>query len=120
MPVISSLPDHVVERLERDVRVDRAGPITQKQGEVMNFARVAAFDHQPGPRAQAPADHFVVQARARQQRRDRRQQAVTPRSERTIRFAPRSIAAQACSMSDDERGFAGPGPRPRPRRAWGA
>ena len=38
----------------------------------MNFARVAAFDDQPGARAQPPADHFVVQARARQERRDRR------------------------------------------------
>ena len=66
------LPDHVVERLEGDVRVDRAGAIAQEQGEVMNFAGIAAFDDQPGARAQPPADHLVVQARARQERRDRR------------------------------------------------
>ena len=100
----ASLPDHVVERLERDVGVDRAGAIAQQQGEVMDLARVAAFDHQPGARAAGPRrtmswcspEHASSEGIGAIS-------AVTPRSERTIRLAPCSIAAQASSKSDSQR-----------------
>ena len=47
------LPDHVVERLERQVRVDRAGAVAEEQRAVMHFARVARFDDQRAARARA-------------------------------------------------------------------
>ena len=72
MPVMQPLADHVVERLEGHVGIDRPGAVAQQQGEVVDLARIAALDHQPGPRPQSLADQVVVQARARQERRDRR------------------------------------------------
>ena len=39
---------------------------------MMDFARVAAFDHEAGAGAQSAANHLVVQPGARQQRRNRR------------------------------------------------
>ena len=52
------------------------GAVAEQEGEVVNFAGVAAFDHQPGAGPQPLADHFVVQARAGQERRDRRLAAI--------------------------------------------
>jgi hypothetical protein len=34
------LADHVVQRLERQVRIDRAGAVAEEQRAVMHFARV--------------------------------------------------------------------------------
>jgi hypothetical protein len=48
------LADHVVERLEGDVRVDRPGAVAQQQREVVDLPRVAALDDQPA-RVRIPA-----------------------------------------------------------------
>ena len=47
------LLNHVVERLEREVGVDRAGAVADEQRDVVHFARVAGFEDQraPGPHA---------------------------------------------------------------------
>ena len=71
-----ALADHVVERLEGQVRVDGAGPVADQQREVMHLARLAALQHQADLGALALADQVVVDAGRRQQRRDRRQVAV--------------------------------------------
>ena len=42
------LTDHVIQRLEGQVRVDRAGAVPQQQRQVMNFTRLAGFDYQAG------------------------------------------------------------------------
>jgi hypothetical protein len=67
-----ALADHVVERLERQVRVDHAGAVAEQQRAVMHFARVARFDDERAARARAFADEVMVHARRRQQARDRR------------------------------------------------
>ena len=66
-----ALTDHVVERLERHVGIDRSGAVAQKEGEVVHLAGVAALDEEPGPRPLPLADEVMVQPRTRQQRRDR-------------------------------------------------
>ena len=38
--------DHVVERLERQVRIHRAGAVADEQRDVMDFARVARLEDQ--------------------------------------------------------------------------
>src|SRR5258708_31684781 len=65
-----SLADHVVQGLERKIRIDRSRAITDQQGKMMYFARFAGFDHQADARPRAFADKMMVQARHRQQRRD--------------------------------------------------
>ena len=40
------LANHVVERLEREVRVHRAGAVAEQQRTVVHFTRVAGFDDQ--------------------------------------------------------------------------
>ena len=54
------LADHVIDRLERDVRVDGAGAVTDEQREVMHFAGLAGFHHETDARAQALADEIAV------------------------------------------------------------
>ena len=70
------LADHVVERLEGEIRIDRAAAVADEQREVMHFARFAGFEHQAHARAQAFADQIVMQAGDRQQRGNRRELAV--------------------------------------------
>jgi hypothetical protein len=41
------LADHVVERLEGEVGIDRARAVADEQREVMHLARLAGFQHQP-------------------------------------------------------------------------
>ncbi len=65
--------DHAVERLEGEVRVDRAGAVADQQREVMHLARLARLEHDGDLHPQAFADQEVVQAGDREQRRDRRQ-----------------------------------------------
>ena len=69
------LADHVVERLERQIRIDGAGAVADQQREVMHFARVAAFDDQRRAVARAFAHQVMVHAGGRQQARNRRQLA---------------------------------------------
>ena len=66
------LADHVVERLERQVRIDRAGAVAEQQRAVMHLARVARFDDQRAARARALADQVMVHAGGREQARNRR------------------------------------------------
>ena len=68
--------DHAVDRFERDVRIDRADAVADQQREVMHLARLAGFEHEADARAQAFADQIVMQARDREQRRDRRELAI--------------------------------------------
>ena len=65
------LADHVVVRLEREVRVDDPGAVPEEQRAMMHFARVARFDDQGAARPRAFADEVMVHARRRQQARDR-------------------------------------------------
>ncbi len=76
------LPEHVVEGLEREVRVDRAGAVADQQRDVMHFARLAGFDDQRAARPRALADQVMVHAGGRQQARNRRDSSLTPRSDR--------------------------------------
>ena len=70
------LLDHVVERLEREVRVDDAGAVAEQQRAVMHLARVAGLDDQPAPRARALADEVMMDAGRREEARNRRAIAV--------------------------------------------
>ena len=68
-----ALADHVVERLEREIRIDRAGAVANQQRDVMHLARVARFEHQRATRPRALAHQVMVHARGREQARDRRE-----------------------------------------------
>ncbi len=61
----------VLERLEREIRVDRLGAIARQHAEMMHLARFAGLDHQAGRGAQAFADQMMMYRRGREQRRDR-------------------------------------------------
>ena len=63
-----ALADHVVDRLEGQVRVDRAAAITDQEREVMHFPRLAGLQDDARPGAQALAEEVVVQAGDRQER----------------------------------------------------
>ncbi len=64
-----ALLDHLVEGLEGDIGVDRARAVAEQEGEMVDFAGVAAFDDQAGAGAHALADEVVVQAGGREQAR---------------------------------------------------
>ena len=70
------LPDHVVERLEGEVRVHRAGAVAEQQRAVMHFARVAGLDDQRAARARAFAHQMMVHAGRGEQARNRRADAI--------------------------------------------
>ena len=87
------LGDHVVDRLERQVRVDRGGAEADEQRHVVDLAGVAGLDDQADPGPGPLADEVVVDRRRQQQRRDRRQLGRSScRSERTMRLAPSAMA----------------------------
>ena len=65
--------DHVLDRLERQVRVDRGGAVTDQQGDVVALAGVARLHDQPGLGPGPLPDQVVVHGAGEQQRRDRRQ-----------------------------------------------
>ena len=67
---------HVLDRLERQVRVDRGRAEAEQQRHVVDLAGVAALDHQRGLGALPGGDEVVVHRRGQQQRRDRRQAVV--------------------------------------------
>ena len=69
---VQVLGDHVLDRLERQVRVDRAGAVADQQRHVVHLAGVAALDDQADLGALLLADEVVVHGRGEQQRRDRR------------------------------------------------
>ena len=67
-----SCGDQVLDRLERQVGVDRPGAVADEQRHVVHLAGVAALDDQADLRALLGAHEVVVHGRGQQQRRDRR------------------------------------------------
>ncbi|EHJ61206.1 hypothetical protein NSU_1794 [Novosphingobium pentaromativorans US6-1] len=61
----------VLDRLERDVGVDRLGTVAGEDAEVVHFARFTGLDDQAGLHAQALADEVMVHGSRRQQGRHR-------------------------------------------------
>ena len=55
MPTSSRCAEHVVERLEREVRIDGAGAVAEQQRAVVHFARVAGLDDQRRSACACPA-----------------------------------------------------------------
>src|SRR6476659_3520408 len=68
--------DHVVERLEGQVRVDDSGAIAEEQRAVMYFPGVAGLDDEAASRPGALADEMMMDRRGGEQARDRRARAV--------------------------------------------
>jgi hypothetical protein len=66
------LADEVLDRLERQVRVDRSGPVADQQRHVVHFASVAGLDDQSRHRALFRAHEVMMHRCGEQQRRDRR------------------------------------------------
>ena len=63
MFVQQALADQVVERLERQIRIDGAAAVADEQREMMHLARLAGFEHQADARARAAADQMMMQTR---------------------------------------------------------
>ena len=72
MSLQQALADHVVERFEGEIRIDRAAAVADQQREMMHFARFAGFEHESNARPRAFANQMMMQAGNRQQRRNRR------------------------------------------------
>ena len=66
-----ALTNHVVERLERQIRIDRAAAVSDQQREMMHLARLARFEHQADARPRALANEMVMQPAHREQRWNR-------------------------------------------------
>ncbi|MBK7742911.1 MAG: hypothetical protein IPI40_04150 [Betaproteobacteria bacterium] len=62
-----------LQRLQREVGVDRLGTVARQQREVVDLARRAGLDHEAGAGAQALAHEVLVDGCRREQRRDRQQ-----------------------------------------------
>ena len=67
-----TLMDHVVDRLEGQIRVDGAASVTDEQREVVDLARFAGLQDQSDPGAGTLADEVVMQTADGQQGRDGR------------------------------------------------
>ena len=67
-----ALPQQVVEALEGQVRIDRAGAVAHQQRDVVHLAGVARLDQQAALGAGALAHQVVVHAGGGQQAGDRR------------------------------------------------
>ena len=63
----------MLDRFQRQVRMDRFGAVAGEQRKMMNFARRARFDDQPGARAKPVADQVLMHRRGGQERRNRHQ-----------------------------------------------
>ena len=66
------LGDHVVERLEGEVRVDGASAVADEERHVVHFAGVARFEEERATRTRAFAHQVVVHAGGREEARDGR------------------------------------------------
>ena len=77
-PREQALADHVVQRLEGQVRVDGARTVPEQQRGVMHLPRVARLDDQAHLHAAALADEVMVHARGGEQRGNGRQLLVHP------------------------------------------
>ena len=64
--------DHVVDRLEGQIRINRSAPVADEQREVMNLARFTGFENQSNAVAVAFANQVMVEAADSQQCRDGR------------------------------------------------
>ena len=80
----------ILDRLHRQVRVDRGGSVANQQGDVVNLADVAAFYQQTHLRAPLVTHQVVVCRCSRQQRRDRAEFGVTVTVGQHDEFDPRS------------------------------
>ncbi len=69
---VQALRDQVLDRLERQIGVDRPGAVADQQRHVVHLAGVTALDDEPDLRALLGADQVMVHRRREQQRRDRR------------------------------------------------
>ena len=65
-------PLQIVQRLDRQVRIDRAGAVADQQRKVHHLARLAALDDQRNLRARLLAHQPIVHRGHRQQARNRR------------------------------------------------
>ena len=70
---VGAVLDQLLDRLEREVRVDRAGAVADQQREVRDVARLAGLADETALRAQAFAHQVVVHGAGREQHRDRRE-----------------------------------------------
>ena len=70
-----ALADHVVERLEGEVRVDGAGAVAQEQRHVVHFPRVTGFDDERAARPLAMPHQVMMDAGRREQAGDGREGA---------------------------------------------
>ena len=70
------LAQQVVQALEGEIRVDRAGAVAHEQRDVVHFAGVARLDQQAALGAGALAHQVMVHAGGRQQAGDRRVRGV--------------------------------------------
>ncbi len=61
----------LLQRLEREVRVDRLRAVARKHAEMVHLARLAGLHHQARAGAQSAADQVVMHRRSRQQCRHR-------------------------------------------------
>ena len=61
---------HLLQRLEGEIGVDRLGAIAGQRAELMHLVGLARLDHETDGRAQALLDQVMVHGRRRQQRRD--------------------------------------------------
>ena len=94
-----SVRPHGEQRLERQVGVDRLGAIAGERAEMMDLARFAGLDDEADRGAEALADQVMMDARRRQQRRDR--DAVAARSCGRDRMMMLSPAWTAISASEN-------------------
>ena len=69
--VVEPTVDDVLDRLERQVRVDRSGAVADQQRHVVHLAGVATLDDEADLGALLGAHQVVVHRRRQQQRRDR-------------------------------------------------
>src|SRR5690606_17069837 len=65
--------DEVLDRLEREVRVDRGGAVSEQDGDVVHLAAVARLDYERHLGAGLLPDQVLVHDGGEQERRDRRE-----------------------------------------------
>ena len=65
--------DHVLDRVEGQVRVDGSGAVPEQQGEVVHLPRLAGLDDEADLGPRLLTDHVVVDRRGGEEHRDRRQ-----------------------------------------------
>ena len=70
-PLEETRRDHVVDRVERHVRVHRSGSESDEQGHVVNFSGIAALYDQPDLCSLLLADQVLVHCGREQKRWDR-------------------------------------------------